>query len=189
MSDVDDWELVARAQQGDRSAFAALVRRYQQPLAHFCQRMLGSAEDAEDVAQEAFVRLHRHLPRLRPRAKFSTVLFGYARNLALNHLRDSGRRGRGRTVALENLGRAETAPGVQADSGARRSEAQAQLAAGLAALPPRYREVLLLRELEQMDYEAIARVVGCRIGTVRSRLARAREQLRRILEERGVEAP
>ena len=101
MQDLDDWALVARAQSGDSDAFAVLVRRYQAPLIHFCYRMAGSRQDAEDIAQEVFVRLHRYLARLNPHAKFSTVLFGIARNLTLNYLRDMARRGRGRTQPLD----------------------------------------------------------------------------------------
>ena len=97
--DMQEWPLVERAQQGDTEAFTLLVRRYQQPVIHFCYRMLASAQDAEDVAQETFVRLYRYLDRLQPDAKFSTVLFGIARNLTLNHLRDTKRRGRGATKA------------------------------------------------------------------------------------------
>mgnify|MGYP001012871027 CR=1 FL=1 len=85
MRDLDDWALIARAQSGNTEAFATLVRRYQTPVIHFCYRMVGSRQDAEDVAQEVFVRLHRYLARLAPQAKFSTVLFGMARNLTLNH--------------------------------------------------------------------------------------------------------
>lgn len=78
MSDADDWALVERARGGDMPAFASLVRRYQTPVIHFCQRMCGSLPDAEDLAQESFVRLYRHLPRLQPKARFSTVMFGIA---------------------------------------------------------------------------------------------------------------
>ncbi|MBI5094373.1 MAG: sigma-70 family RNA polymerase sigma factor [Candidatus Hydrogenedentes bacterium] len=93
MTGVSDWELVARAQSGDLQAFAELVSRYQTPVIHFCRRMVGSLQDAEDLAQDSFVRVYRYLPRLRPEAKFSTVVFGMARNLTLNYLRDSAAAG------------------------------------------------------------------------------------------------
>lgn len=157
-------------------AFTQLVRRYQEPVVHFCQRMLGSAQDAEDVAQETFVRLYRYLDRLQPDAKFSTVLFGIARNLTLNHLRDMKRRGRGATDPLEaHVGLASNSRGP--DQAARLGEIQALVEKGLEELTPEHREVLVLREINGLDYEAIARVLDCRIGTVKSRIARAREQL------------
>jgi len=184
MHEVDDWELVARAQTGEVEAFSLLVRRYQGPVIHFCQRMTGSQEDAEDLAQEAFVRLHRYLRRLQPRARFSTVLFGIARNLTLNFLRDAKRRGRGRAVPIEGRPLPDTASG-QPDQRARLHEIEAVLEQGIAMLSADHREVLVLREIQGLDYESIAQVVRCRKGTVRSRLARAREQLRRHVQELG----
>lgn len=184
---MDDWELVARAQAGNMNAFAALVTRYQGPVIHFCQRMTGSAEDAEDVAQEAFVRLHRHLKRLQPQAKFSTVLFGIARNLALNYLRDMKRRGRGQNQPLENAPQVAEKDMRRPDAEARVEEIGGVLAEGLKRLSPDHREVLVLREIQGMDYDSIAVVLKCRKGTVKSRLARARDQLREQLVELGGE--
>ena len=95
VSEPSDWDLVAQARDGDMESFAELVKRYERPVVHFCQRMVRSREDAEDLAQETFVRVFRYLDRLTASAKFSTLLFGIARNLTLNFIRDSGRRGRG----------------------------------------------------------------------------------------------
>lgn len=184
VEDMQEWRLVERAQQGDLDAFALLVRRYQQPVVHFCLRMLASTQDAEDVAQETFVRLYRYLDRLRPDAKFSTLLFGMARNLTLNHLRDSKRRGRGLMDSLDahaGLGDRSARP----DESACVSEIEAALTHGLSQLSPEHREVLVLREINGLDYESIARVLGCRIGTVKSRIARAREQLHARIKHLG----
>lgn len=186
MNEVDDWVLVARAQSGDRAAFAALVRRYAAPLAHFCQRMTGSAEDGEDLAQEALVRLHRHLPRLAPQARFSTVLFAIARNLTLNHLRDSGRRGRGKSHTLDTLPLAAD-PAHRPDRQARYRELEALVQHAIGLLSDEHREILLLRETQDMDYAHIAETLDIAPGTVKSRLARAREQLRLRLIELGVD--
>ena len=187
MNASDDWRLVADAQSGEMGAFSALVERYQQPLVGFCYRMLGSYQDAEDVAQEAFVRLYRNLGRLEPDAQFSTVLFGIARNLTLNHIRDGGRRGRGRSVSID-----DAPPIIAANAGphqhARTQEMARWIGVALKLLSPEHREVLLLREFEGMDNESIAEVVGCRKGTVKSRIARAREHLRQILIEMGGKA-
>jgi RNA polymerase sigma-70 factor (ECF subfamily) len=175
MRDMNDWDLVARARSGDTAAYAELVRRYQTPIIHFCQRMTNSREDAEEIAQEAFVRVYRHLHRLKEEAKFSTLLFGIARNLASNHLRDSGRRGRGKTMALDDAPPQESnmpSPDAQAQG----NEIMGLIERGLARLSEEHREVLILREIQGMDYENIAAVIRCQKGTVKSRLARAREQ-------------
>ncbi len=171
-------------------AFAQLVSRHQKPVIHFCQRMVGSVHDAEDIAQETFVRLHRHLHRLKERAQFSTVVLGIARNLALNFLRDSKRRGRGRGEPLvreDNSERAIPDPSRRPDREARLREIEDLITVGLGRLSPEHREVLVLREVQGLDYSAIARIVKVRQGTVKSRLARAREQLRQQLVELGGE--
>jgi len=177
MSGMNDWDLVARAQAGDMAAFAELVRRYQGPVAKFCYRMVGSTQDAEEIAQDTFVRVHGHLRRLRPRAKFSTFLFGIARNLTLNFLRDAKRRGRGVIEPLDAVSSVRD-EATRPDRSARRHEIELLVERAIALLSPEHREILLLREVNGMDYDAIAEVLGCRKGTVKSRLARAREQLR-----------
>ncbi len=185
MREVDDWILAARARNGDQAAFTALVRRYERPVMHFCARMIGNVTDAEDVAQECFLALHRSLGRIEPRARFSTLLFGIARNLTLNHLRDGRRRGRHLSRPIEGLEK-EPATGDRPDHRAQAAEIGVMLAEAIDRLAPEHREVLVLRELNQLDYEAIADVVGCPIGTVRSRLARAREALRARLAEQDM---
>lgn len=188
MRELDDWALVERAQSGNSDAFTLLVRRYQGPIIHFCLRMAGSRQDAEDIAQEVFLRLHRHLGRLSPQAKFSTFLFGIARNLTLNHLRDGKRRGRDREMPLEMRPEIESGIGRPAHE-ARMKEITGQVELALRSLSPEHRMAIHLREIEGLDYGDIARIMKCRQGTVKSRLARAREHLRRLLTELGDELP
>ena len=167
------------------NAFSRLVQRYERPVVHFCQRMVGSREDAEDIAQESFVRVYRYLDRLQPSAKFSTLLFGIARNLALNFIRDTGRRGRGVTQSLttdELIEQPIEDQTLRPDREARLNEIEDRIAQGMALLTAEHREVLVLRELQGLDYTSIAKIVKCRKGTVKSRIARAREQLRIHLE-------
>ncbi len=190
MSEYSDWDLVAQARDGDMDAFAELVKRYERPITNFCQRMVRSREDAEDITQESFVRVHRYLQRLRPEAKFSTLLFGIARNLALNFIRDSGRRGRGVTFSLTDQDMQEKTledESLRPDRSARLREIDAMIEEGMSLLSPKHREVLILRELNGLDYSTIADVVKCRKGTVKSRIARAREQLRVHMERLGGE--
>lgn len=188
MRELDDWALVERAQSGNSDAFALIVRRYQGPVVHFCYRMVGSRQDAEDIAQEAFLRVYRYLGRLRPEARFSTFLFGIARNLALNHLRDARRRGRDRAQPLDARPDVESRYGRPAHD-AEASETGARIAAALAQLSPEHRMAIHLREIEGLDYADIARIMRCRPGTVKSRLARARDQLRRLILEQESNAP
>jgi RNA polymerase sigma-70 factor (ECF subfamily) len=184
MVELNDWELVARAQSGDMDGFAQLVRRYQGPLMQFCSRMLGSVQDGEEVAQDAFVRVYRHLPRLKPQARFSTFLFGVARNLVLNAIRDAGRRDRGRMQTFDAPPEARDT-GRRPDQAARVNEIESLLQQCLRLLSPEHREILILREMNGLDYDNIAHVIQCEKGTVKSRLARAREQLRLQLEIHG----
>jgi RNA polymerase sigma-70 factor, ECF subfamily len=181
MSENTDWDLANRARSGDMAAFEELVRRYQTPVIHFCRRMVASQQDAEDIAQEVFIRMYRHLGRMERKAKFSTFLFGIARNTTLNFIRDGKRRGRGATEPLDS----EDRSGHVIDDAARRPDREAGLHEleelldrAMAMLSPEHREVLVLREINGLDYSAIARVVRRRKGTVKSRIARAREQLR-----------
>jgi RNA polymerase sigma factor (sigma-70 family) len=188
MNTPSDWELVARARVGDDQAFGMLVRRYEQGLIAFCHRMVGSRDDAEDLAQDCFLRVYRYLGRLRPEAKFSTVLFGMARNLVLNFLRDAKRRGRYRTQSLTDDDALQDRvynPLDSPDNRARLRELEERLGCALERLSPEHREILLLRELNGLDYDAIAAVIRRRKGTVRSRLARAREQFRIRWRELG----
>lgn len=188
MSDKSDWALVAEARDGDARAFEILVTRYQAPVISFCRQMLGSRQEAEDVAQECFVRVYRALARLTPRAKFSTLLFGIARNLSLNAIRDAKRRGRD---TAQSLSRDDTPQRYVSDERqspqrlARLHEIESTIEAALAKLSPRFREILVLREIQGLDYDTIAEVLKCRKGTVKSRLARAREKLRVKLIELG----
>lgn len=190
MSDDADWELVAGARSGRLEAFEELVRRYQTPVVNFCRRMVGSQQDAEDIAQESFVRLYRSLHRLHRDAQFSTLLFHIARNLTLNFLRDSRRRGRAVTQSLmrnDGTERSVEDASRRPDRTARLREIEAAIERAIGLLSPKHREVLVLREIQGLDYEAIAMIVKCNKGTVKSRLARAREQLRIHLEELGGE--
>ncbi len=180
MMQVEDWPLVMQAARGDMDAFTQLIRRYQQPVIGFCYRMTGSRSDAEDVAQETFMRLYRALKRLKPQVSFTTVVFGIARNAALNHLRGRGRHAR-KIAAFEQAVPWPANQAPRPDHSAYSRDVAALLEAGLAALPLELREALVLREYQGFDYQRIADVLGCPVGTVRSRIARAREQLRRYV--------
>ncbi len=175
MDDADD-ELAARAQAGDRQAFELLVRRHQERVFRFVLRMLGSRDEAMDLTQDSFLKAWNALPGWRPEARFATWLFQIARNAARDLLR---RRQRVEFVPLDADVSGETA-GDQSDPAPSPEQRLAGrqrlglLERALAALPAEQREILLLRELEDMSYAEIAATLDINEGTVKSRLARAR---------------
>lgn len=180
-SERSDDECVASALAGDRTAFSILVRRHQASLHRYLVRMVGSHDEALDLTQEAFVRAWQSLARWEPGAQFRTWLFRIASNAALDVLR---RRRTVEFVALDDtFEAADTAAGPERL--AQGTQEVRRLEAALARLTPEHREVLLLREIEDMSYEEIGRVLALAEGTVKSRLARARTAL---IEETGKDA-
>ena len=169
----------ARAQRGDATAFAALMRRYQERIYRFLVRMTRSPDDARELAQETFLHAWQALPRWRPQARLSTWLFRIARNQALDLLRHARRL---EFLPIDEL-HVDLLP---TDTTTPESELQARqgmaaLERALAQLPLAQREILLLRDIEDLSYEDIAEVLGIRLGTVKSRIARARTALLHLL--------
>jgi RNA polymerase sigma-70 factor, ECF subfamily len=171
-----DSELVSRMASGDGEAFAALFRRHQSTVYRFTRQMLGSREAAEDLTQEVFIALGTSVRRFDPAmGSLTTYLYGIARNLILQR----HRRQRWRQVDIESLDNdiealATTSDPTEALTCAKMRQ---QLRTAILALPVHYREVVVLCELNGLSYEDAARVAGCPIGTIRSRLSRAREML------------
>ncbi len=164
--------LIEAARRGDREAFGGLVEAHQDRLFRSACCLTRSAADAEDLAQETFVRAYRGLGRFRGDCAFYTWLFGILLNVYRRWARQQRRQRRLSAEGSEAAG-AAASPG-------RRAAAAEELARALRvvdALPGRLREVMVLRHVEAMSYEEIARAVGCRPGTVRSRLHRARALL------------
>lgn len=182
---------VARAREGDEPAFTALVGRHEGEIYRTCLRLLRDPDDALDATQETFLRAYRGLARFRGEATFRTWLFGIALNACRNRLTSAHSRARRRTVGLHRdaddagndveLPLPDPAPGPEAD--AYSGELRHALQVALAAIAAEYREVLVLREIEGLEYAELARVLGIAEGTVKSRLARARAALRAALEE------
>jgi RNA polymerase sigma-70 factor (ECF subfamily) len=185
-----DAELVARWQQGEEEAFEALVRRHQLRVFRLLWRMLGSREEAEDVAQEAFLSLHRHGHRFRGEARFSTFVYRVAANAALNRRRTLGR-SRARERQLRQRQEAGTdlpASPRDPEDAAAGSQVQAEVQRALLELPEDLRVATVLYDIEGVPYGEIARVLGIPEGTVKSRIHRARRALRdRLRSLVGVE--
>ncbi|HWS53610.1 MAG TPA: sigma-70 family RNA polymerase sigma factor [Pyrinomonadaceae bacterium] len=187
---VGDGELVARAIAGRAEDFEELVRRYQRPIAAYVYRMVGDYDAALDLTQEVFIKVYGSLERYRPEFKFSTWIYRIAHNAAIDHLR---RQGSARTEDLEvetEGGRtyekplASSAPTPEQLS--ERSERRAEIEEVVQALPPAYRELIVLRHAHDLSYDEIAEVTGLPLGTVKNRIFRAREAMRTHLVERGI---
>jgi RNA polymerase sigma-70 factor (ECF subfamily) len=187
--ETDDLELVRRAQAGDRAAFRRLFDLYHRRVYQMAVAMLRHPQDAHDVVQEAFVRVHRHLPDFQGNSSFYTWLYRISMNLVYDQLR---RRKTQRAVDYDDtIGRAEEgaepsplAPVVdKADPGrtAARKELAGQLQAALDTLPEHHRQVILLREVEGLSYEEIAKIMSVPKGTIMSRLFHARRKMQRAL--------
>jgi len=184
-----DAELVARWRAGDRKAFEGLVRRHEARVFRLLLRMLGSREEAEDVAQETFLNLHRSGHRFRGEARFSTFVYRVAANAALNRRRSLGRH-QARSDAFAREG--EPAAGRPADpeAAAASSELRAALEAALGELAPALRLPVLLCDVEGLGYSEIAGILELAEGTVKSRIHRGRRWLRERLGARvGRTAP
>lgn len=183
-----DRVLIARFNDGDASAFDELVDRYSRKAYQIAYGVLGSREDAEEVSQDVFVRIYRALPKFRGDAEFSTWMYRIAVNLARNKYRWNKTRGAKKNLSIDDpiLGDDGSEmkidlpePRMQPDEENEFVEFRRDLMKTLHELPPVYREALILRNVEDMSYEDIAKTLGCKLGTIKSRIARAREELRR----------
>lgn len=177
---VDDQDLVLRTKAGDRSAFEVLVRKYQDRAYNVAFQILRHHEDALDVAQEAFARAYLSIDRFRGSAGFYTWLYRILVNLAIDHARA---RGKETPISLNEPGVAEGQREHRPDPRAslETKELGEQIARAVASLPIQQRTALILREIEGLAYQEIARVLNCSIGTVMSRLHAARQKLQQIL--------
>ncbi len=165
--------LIAAARRGDRGAFGILVERYRDRLHRVALGLTRGSADAEDLAQEAFVRAYGGLGRFRGDCAFYTWLFGILLNVYRRWVR---RRARVRQHVVNTQTDAPDLAPLPNRQAAAKDELERALSV-IDHLPPKLREVLVLRHLEEMSYVEMARAIGCRVGTVRSRLHRAREQL------------
>jgi len=171
-ADPPDQELIRRFRQGDRDAFVALMARHEAKVYNLAYRMLGRAEDASDATQEAFLSCFRHLGSFRGDAAFSTWLHRIAVNACFDLIR--------RRPATTSLDQEITEPAAVADH-AEQAAAAADVHRALLAIPPEFRAVLILHELQDVPVEEIASALDVPVGTVKSRLHRGRVALGRAL--------
>lgn len=183
-------ELVERAKKGDETAFEVLVTDNEKRIYNLCRRLTGNPEDAAELTQEAFLNAWRGLSRFQGESSFSTWLYRLASNACIDFLRKEKRRQNlSMTVSMDDEEEARQvelpderyAPERELE----RTEVRQAVAAGLERLTPEHRQVLVMREINGLSYAEIGAVLGLEEGTVKSRIARARNALRKVLTERG----
>ncbi|WP_286341672.1 MULTISPECIES: RNA polymerase sigma factor RpoE [unclassified Ferrimonas] len=176
-----DQQLVERVQQGDKQAFNLLVMKYQHKVANLISRYVKNQGDVADVAQEAFIKAYRALPNFRGESAFYTWLYRIAVNTAKNYLVSQGRRPPATDVDAEEAEFYDGADALREHASPERQllsdEIKRAVFSTIETLPEELRVAITLRELEGMSYEEIATVMECPVGTVRSRIFRAREAI------------
>jgi RNA polymerase sigma-70 factor (ECF subfamily) len=191
-SEGTDEALMVRFQSGERSAFAVLVRRYQTPLYNFALRQLRSPPGAEEVVQDAFVRVVQGAADFKHAARFSTWLYTIARNLCVDHIRKRALRQHPSLDAPGGGARDSTAPTLADETADRTANVERTVVAGeirqrvlsaVEMLPDDQREVFLLREVSNLPFREIAEIVGAPENTVKSRMRYALERLQEALSE------
>ena len=180
-----DEQLVARAQEGDGRAFELLVRKYQYKIIQLVSRLVGDS-DAPDVSQETFIKAYRALNGFRGQSAFYTWLYRIGINTAKNHIVSRGRRPANQDIDIqdaEQYGHTEHLSDVDTPESLLLSdEIKQKVAEVIHKLPADLRQAITLRELEGLSYEEIAEVMDCPIGTVRSRIFRAREAIDAVVQ-------
>ena len=184
----NDSDVVAAYLAGDRRAFDVLVDRYQRRLLNFVYRAIGDRERAEDLVQEVFIRVHRHLHRFDQAKKFSTWIYTIASNLAKNELRN---RSRNPLVLFQTISKKDSEADqrplqfedlhTRPDDLFHKRHLRELVEGAVAQLPEHHRIVFVLRELEGKTYEEIAEITDCNLGTVKSRLNRARNRFAQLI--------
>jgi RNA polymerase sigma-70 factor (ECF subfamily) len=176
-----DQALVERVQQGDKSAFDILVLKYQSKIIQLVNRYVHDPDEAMDVAQEAFIKAYRAIGRFRGDSAFYTWIYRIAINTAKNHLVASGRRPPAGDIDAQDAEQYEGATGLREYATPERmilkDEIEKTVASAIDELPDDLKTAITLRELEGMSYEEIAQAMECPIGTVRSRIFRARDAI------------
>jgi len=185
-----DLQLIKRIQEGEQEAFSLLVRKYQTRVANILTRYVRSSGDIPDVSQEVFIKVYRSLPNFRGDSAFYTWLFRITVNTAKNHLTSQSRRPPASDIDAEEADSYDGSGALKDEENPEAilhsQEVKRVILNAISNLPDELKSAITLRELEGMSYDEIAQIEGCPIGTVRSRIFRAREaidkQLKPLLE-------
>jgi RNA polymerase sigma-70 factor, ECF subfamily len=185
-----DYELVQTAVAGREASFEELVRRYQRPIAAYVYRMVGDYDSALDLTQEVFIKVYNSLSRYRSEFKFSTWIYKIAHNAAIDHLRRHAVREQTLSGSVEGERREITIESkrLTPEQESERKERRMEIESVVQLLQPAYRELIVLRHSHDLSYDEIAEVTGLPLGTVKNRLFRAREAMRELLVQRGIDS-
>ena len=179
-----DEELISRFQNGDEQAYIELVNRYRDRLMSFVYRFVNDEVVAEDIVQDALVKLYTHKHYYKNIAKFSTWMYTIAGNLAKTELRKNKRR---KVTNLSEMGKDDWEYDIHSDEDTEKTVhgkfAAKQIHEAIQSLPDHFREVVILRDIQELSYEEVSSIVEVPLGTVKSRINRARLQLQEILKE------
>ena len=183
-SDQQEEDLVRRCQKGDSRAFEQIVRQYQNQVYNIAYGMLGHREDAQDLAQDVFLTLWEKIGQFRFKSRFSTWLYRIVTNLCINE-KNRQRRRQTSPMEMDDLQAWTPVDPNTPEKEVLLAEQQVLLQAALAQLKDKYRTILILREMENLSYDALSEVLGCSVGRVKSRLHEARMELRKILQQKN----
>ena len=189
MIDIEEKKIIKKAVAGSAEAFEQLVLQYQNPIYNLCLRITGNPEDAADMTQESFLKAWRNLESFHFEAAFSTWLYRLASNTCLDFLRRAKRRRELSLTVEDESGESQLLdlpdPAPTPEASLLTNEENARLGAAMEQLDPEQRRILTLRVVNDLSYTEIAAVLNIKEGTVKSRLARARESLRKKLLQTG----
>ena len=189
MIDIEEKKIIKKAVAGSAEAFEQLVLQYQNPIYNLCLRITGNPEDAADMTQESFLKAWRNLESFHFEAAFSTWLYRLASNTCLDFLRSAKRRRKLSLTVEDESGESQLLdlpdPAPTPEASLLTNEENARLGAAMEQLDPEQRRILTLRVVNDLSYTEIAAVLNIKEGTVKSRLARARESLRKKLLQTG----
>ncbi|WP_114418465.1 RNA polymerase sigma factor RpoE [Marinospirillum perlucidum] len=184
-----DQRLVERVQKGDKRAFDLLVKKYQHKIIALVGRYIQDQHEMQDVAQEAFIKAYRALGNFRAESAFYTWMYRIAINTAKNHLVARSRRPPGTDVDIGDAEIYSPSPQMKEadtpEANLMRDQLEERIFAAIKALPDDLKTAISLREFDGMSYEEIAEVMQCPVGTVRSRIFRAREAIDKVIEDSG----
>lgn len=187
---MDEKELIKKCKEGDTESFSLLVLMHEKKIFNYALRMLKNENDAEDASQEAFLRAYKKIDSFNGASQFSTWLYTIVNNVCLDMLRKKQRTGESTHISINQsttddeeyeLQIEDTSPGPY--EMAKRSEAGRVLEKAIASLSPEHRAVIIMRDINGLEYDEIAKITKTSLGTVKSRISRARISLRKILEE------
>ncbi|OQB14380.1 MAG: ECF RNA polymerase sigma factor SigE [Firmicutes bacterium ADurb.Bin193] len=174
---MDDRILVSEAKKGNISSFEKLVEQYQTKAFNLAYRILGNSEDAADAVQDALIKVYKNLGSFRESSKFSTWLYRITYNTCLDYLRKNKR------IAASALDPSSPDNGPTLQEAAEKNERTEKIQRAVASLSPEYRVAVVLRDINGHSYEEAALILGCSIGTVKSRINRGRQKLKELLSD------